>query len=205
MTAIVVIILVLAFVVVVCKILIADARRSKKIAQSEHVAEVRHTKKQKKPNNVAKKKANRHHATAILSGAALAHHVVHHRHADTKDLAEYDDPYGLSMDNYYDIDNEPDLYDDYDDGDDDRYLAAREEEQAAYDDFIASMDMKDWRVVWVPRRGFFEEIKYFFDDIFGYSEKISYFCGSIVADVRVVVTEERHEKAALQELIGKSW
>jgi len=103
MTAIVVIFLVLAFVVVVCKILIADARRSKKIAQSEHVAEVSHT----------------------------------------KDLAEYDDPYGISMDNYYDIDNEPDLYDDYDDGDDDRYLAAREEEQAAYDDFIASMDMND--------------------------------------------------------------
>lgn len=79
-------------------------------------------------------------ATA-LGGAVLAHQMwKHHKHNDTKDISDDRlDDWDDGVDELYD-DEIDDVYD-YDDNTD--YERADYEEQAAYDDFIASMDMDD--------------------------------------------------------------
>jgi hypothetical protein len=83
-------------------------------------------------------------AGTLLAGAALAHQMrKQHKHNDANDITNdrlytWDD----GMDELYD-DELDDIYDYDDNADYDFERAAYEEEQAAYDDFIASMDMTD--------------------------------------------------------------
>ena len=154
MTIIIGIILVVAFVVIVFKILITDGKPSRRPAIKEHL-------EQDKPVPVTRDKQGGHNSTtgktktkksnvvgdtaAVLAGAALAHKMMkHHNHNDTRvDTDDYQDTYDA------DLDELDDLYDmgiddvTYDNSDYDSYREAYEEEQAAYDDFIASMDMDD--------------------------------------------------------------
>lgn len=160
MTAIIVIILVLAVTFFVIKNLMAEGSRSRHSTSAVHKVEAQKVQSQQKPNKVPINKQNSHNSTTskpkakksnvigntatVLAGAALAHQLLHHKHDDTRDIADdFRDPYDA------DLDDMEDLFDldienvSYDDSDYDSYRAAYEEEQAAYDDFIASMDMAD--------------------------------------------------------------
>ena len=99
----------------------------------------RHKPKKKLKKVKSKGKANdvKVGAKTLLAGAALAHQMrKHHEHDDAKDNTDEGlDVWDDDLDGIYDYDE----YDDYDDYD--AEMAAYEEEQAAYDDFIASMDM----------------------------------------------------------------
>lgn len=103
----------------------------------------RHQKKLKKAKNQGKANEVNIGAGTLLAGAALAHRMwKHHKHNDTKDITDdklyaWDD----GMDELYDGELD-DIYD-YDDNIDYDAERAAYEEQAAYDDFIASMDMDD--------------------------------------------------------------
>lgn len=150
MTLIIGIILVVAFVVIVFKILITDGKPSRRPAIKEHP-------KQDKSVPVARDKQGGHSSTtgntktqksnvvgdtaAVLAGAALAHKMMKH-HNDTRvDTDDYQDTYDADLDDLYDMGIDDATYDN---SDYDSYRAAAyEEEQAAYDDFIASMDMDD--------------------------------------------------------------
>ena len=97
-----------------------------------------HNKKRKTKKNKQKKvgKTNKSNndAGALLAGAALAHQIrKHHKHDETKDSFRE-----IWDDDFKDYD-----YQDIDDIDYDNYIADQIEEQAAYDDYIASMDMAD--------------------------------------------------------------
>ena len=160
MTAIIVIILVLAVTVFVIKNLMAEGIRSRHSSSAVHKDEAQKVKNQHKPNKETRDKQNRFSTTSkpkakksnvigetatALAGAALAHQMIkHHKHDDARDIADdFRDPYDVDiddMDDLYDLDIENDSYDD---SDYDSYRAAYEEEQAAYDDFIASLDMDD--------------------------------------------------------------
>ena len=154
MTLIIGIILVVAFVVVVFKILITDGKPSRRSTIKEHP-------KQDRSVPVAKNKQGYHSSkgksktkksnvvgdtAAVLAGAALAHKMMkHHKHDEDKDI---DDDGFDALDDEYDDFYDYDFYDDLDtqdyEGSNYEYeRAAYEEEQAAYDDFIASMDMDD--------------------------------------------------------------
>ena len=117
-------ILVGAFVAFVCKLLMADSKPSRPSRDS----------------GLDREKTNAKIDTAaVLAGAALAHQMMkHHKHDDAKDTDDHGfDALDDELDDLYDHD----FYDDLDTQDYER--AAYEEEQAAYDDFIASMDMAD--------------------------------------------------------------
>ena len=75
-------------------------------------------------------------AGTLLAGAALAHQLrKHHEHKDIDD-EDFDDLYDD------DIDDDDD-FKDYDDIDYDNYIDEQIEEQAAYEDYIASLDRDD--------------------------------------------------------------
>ena len=81
----------------------------------------------------------------LLAGAALAHQVrKHHKHDDARGITsdrldtwddEFDDGFDDAIYDYNDAQ--------YCDDNDYEYQQAAYEEQVAYDDFIASMDMAD--------------------------------------------------------------
>ena len=76
-------------------------------------------------------------AGTILAGAALAHQLRKHHEHDDEDI---DDE---KFDDLYDDDDIDDFLDDYNDHDDfdyDNYIEEQIEEQAAYEDYIASLD-----------------------------------------------------------------
>jgi len=155
-TAIIVILLVIAFTGVVIKNLLADSRPSRHNTSTEHLVNVMkkqsHQKLAKPVKNIttSKTKADRTNAkldtAAVLAGAALVHQIrKHHKHDDANDI---DDDRFDSLDDEFDDLYDHDFYDDLDtqDYEDSNYeyeRAAYEEEQAAYDDFIASLDMAD--------------------------------------------------------------
>ena len=101
-------------------------------------------KKRKKTKNQGKANDANIGAGTLLAGAALAHQMrKHHKHDDSNDITDksvyaWDD----GMDELYDEELD-DIYDLEDNADYDNEIAAYEEEQAAYDDFIASMDMAE--------------------------------------------------------------
>ena len=161
MTAIIVIILVLAVTVFVIKNLMAEGIRSRHSSSAVHKNEAQKVKNQHKPNKETRDKQNRFSTTSkpkakksnvigetatVLAGAALAHQMIkHHKHDDANDI---DDDRFDSLDDEFDDLYDHDFYDDLDtqDYEDSNYeyeRAAYEEEQAAYDDFIASLDMAD--------------------------------------------------------------
>ena len=81
-------------------------------------------------------------AGTLLAGAALAHQLrKHHEHED-KDIDDegFDDLYDDDIDDFLDDYND---YKDYDDIDLDNYIDEQIEEQAAYEDYIASLDRDD--------------------------------------------------------------
>lgn len=94
MTAIIVIILVLAVTVFVIKNLIADSSRSRHSSSAVHKDEAQMVQSQQKPNKVARNKQNSHSSTTsklkakksnvigntatVLAGAALAHQIIKH-------------------------------------------------------------------------------------------------------------------------------
>ena len=76
-------------------------------------------------------------AGTILAGAALAHQLRKHHEHDDEDI---DDE---KFDDLYDDDDIDDFLDDYNDHDDfdyDNYIEEQIEEQAAYEDYIASLN-----------------------------------------------------------------
>ena len=79
-------------------------------------------------------------AGTLLAGAALAHQLrKHHEHKDIDD-EDFDDLYDDDIDDFLDDYND---YKDYDDIDLDNYIDEQIEEQAAYEDYIASLDRDD--------------------------------------------------------------
>ena len=79
-------------------------------------------------------------AGTLLAGAALAHQLrKHHEHKDIDD-EDFDDLYDDDIDDFLDDYND---YKDYDDIDLDNYIDEQIEEQAAYEDCIASLDRDD--------------------------------------------------------------
>ena len=79
-------------------------------------------------------------ARTLLAGAALAHQLrKHHEHKDIDD-EDFDDLYDDDIDDFLDDYND---YKDYDDIDLDNYIDEQIEEQAAYEDCIASLDRDD--------------------------------------------------------------
>ena len=79
-------------------------------------------------------------ASTLLAGAALAHQLrKHHEHKDIDD-EDFDDLYDDDIDDFLDDYND---YKDYDDIDLDNYIDEQIEEQAAYEDCIASLDRDD--------------------------------------------------------------
>ena len=120
MTLIIGIILVVAFVVVVFKILITDGKPSQRPVIKEHT-------KQDKSVPVAKNKQGYHSSkdksktkksnvvgdtAAVLAGAALAHKMMkHHKHDEDKDKG--DDGFDALYDEFDDL-NDDDFYDDLD-------------------------------------------------------------------------------------------
>ena len=79
-------------------------------------------------------------ASTLLAGAALAHQLrKHHEHKDIDD-EDFDDLYDDDIDDFLDDYND---YRDYDDIDLDNYIDEQIEEQAAYEDCIASLDRDD--------------------------------------------------------------
>ena len=81
-------------------------------------------------------------AGTLLAGAALAHQLrKRHEHED-KDIDDegFDDLYDDDIDDFLDDYND---YKDYDDIDLDNYIDEQIEEQAAYEDYIASLDRDD--------------------------------------------------------------
>ena len=86
---------------------------------------------------IKKNKANSISDTATaVAGAALVHKMINHKHDDIKgDVDDNRDTYDSDVE---------DLYDNgIDDYDYENIRASYEEEQAAYDDYIASLDMDD--------------------------------------------------------------
>ena len=134
MVAFIGVIVVIAFVVVVCKILMADGKRSVRYNKAE--------KQSKAKDDQANAKIGL--ATALAS-TALVHKInKHHAHEESKVFGDDRiDAYDDDLNEFYDDDlNE--FYDDelnesYD-ADYEYQRAAYEEEQAAYDDFIYSLD-----------------------------------------------------------------
>ena len=126
MVAFIGVIVVIAFIVVVCKILMADGKRSVRYNKAE--------KQSKAKDDQANAKIGL--ATALAS-AALVHKInKHHAHEESKVLGDdrieaYDD----DQNEFYD----DELNESYD-ADYEYQRAAYEEEQAAYDDFIYSLD-----------------------------------------------------------------
>ena len=79
-------------------------------------------------------------ASTLLAGAALAHQLrEHHEHKDIDD-EDFDDLYDDDIDDFLDDYND---YKDYDDIDLDNYIDEQIEEQAAYEDYIATLDRDD--------------------------------------------------------------
>ena len=148
MTLIIGIILVVAFVVVVFKILITDGKPSRRPTIKEHPKQDKSVPVARNNSTKGKSKTKKSNVVgdtaAVLAGAALAHKMMkHHKHNDTKDITDdrlnvWDDGMGELYDDELD-----DIYDLEDNTDYDYERAAYEEEQAAYDDFIASLDMDD--------------------------------------------------------------
>lgn len=150
MTAIIVIILVLAVIAFVIKNLMAEGFRSRHSTSAVHKDVGKKAKSQQKQNKVARDKQSRFSTTSkpkakksnvigntatVLAGAALAHQLrKHHKNDDAEDIFDED----KWDDELYDYD-----YQDYDDIDYDNYIAEQIEEQVAYDDYIASLDMAD--------------------------------------------------------------
>ena len=167
-SAIIIILLVIAFTGVVIKSLLADGRPSKQNTSTEHLVNVkkkqnhqkqtkRHQKQTKPVSNsnttTGKNKADKANVNigtgTVIAGALLAHQLSkHHKHDDINDIDDNrSDVWDDDFDDLYDDDfNDYNDYDDtqyYEDSDYDYQRAAYEEEQAAYDDFIASLDMAD--------------------------------------------------------------
>ena len=150
MTLIIGIILVVAFVVVVFKILITDGKPSRRPVIKEHPKQDKSVPVARNNSTKGKSKTKKSNVVgntaAILAGAALAHKMMkHHKHDEDKDID--DDGFDALDDEFNDL-NDDYFYDDLDtqdyEGSNYEYeRAAYDEEQAAYDDFIASMDMDD--------------------------------------------------------------
>ena len=150
MTLIIGIILVVAFVVVVFKILITDGKPSRRPTIKEHPKQDKSVPVARNNSTKGKSKTKKSNVVgdtaAILAGAALAHKMMkHHKHDEDKDKGDDGfDALDDEFDEFYDHDFYDDLdTQDYEDSDYEYERAAYEEEQAAYDDFIASMDMAD--------------------------------------------------------------
>ena len=81
-------------------------------------------------------------AGTILAGAALAHQLRKHHEHDDEDIDDekFDDLYDDDIDDFLDDYND---YKDYDDTDYDNYIDEQIEEQATYEDYIASLDRDD--------------------------------------------------------------
>lgn len=150
MTTIIGIILVVAFVVVVFKILITDGKPSRRPTIKEHPKQDKSVPVARNNSTKGKSKTKKSNVVgdtaAVLAGAALAHKMMkHHKHDEDKDI---DDDGFDALDDEFDDLNDDDFYDDldrqdYEDVDYEYERAVYEEEQAAYDDYIASMDMDD--------------------------------------------------------------
>ena len=127
-------------------------RENKAYSERRRKQELSNKKKSRNKVNTAKKvKTNNAEigAGTVLAGAALAHQMrKHHKHDDTKNTIrniredDFDDVYDDFDDVYDDFYDYNDIQD-YDDIDYENYIAEQIEEQAAYDDYIASIDMAD--------------------------------------------------------------
>ena len=155
MTAIIVIILVLAITVFVIKNLMAEGIRSRHSSSAVHKDEAQKVKNQHKPNKETRDKQNRFSTTSkpkakksnvigetatALAGAALAHHLRNrHEHDESRGIINDRHDALDGMDDLYDIDAEDEIYG-YNDIDNNYQSEAYGEELAAYDDYMDSLD-----------------------------------------------------------------